>query len=116
MRRLRVRNAVSRRRCDSVAAENSVSSKTSGSGRNEIVVPDSSFVGDADRLHVPGGLAAGELLAVHLAVAPDLGDEPLGERVHDRHADAVQPAGDLVALAAELPAGMELRQDDGECG
>ena len=60
----------------------------------------------------PVGSPARELLAVHLAVAPDLGDKPFGERVHDRDADAVQAAGDLVAVAAELPAGMELRQDD----
>ncbi len=77
-----------------------------------MAVPDSSLLGDADRLHVPGGLAPGELLAIHLAVSPDLGDQPLGERVDDGDADAVQPAGDLVAVASELPAGMELRQDD----
>ena len=34
------------------------------------------------------------------------------ERVHDRHADAVQAAGDLVALAAELAAGVEHREHD----
>ena len=39
MRSPRVRNAVSRRRCRSVSAENSSSSKISASGRNEIVVP-----------------------------------------------------------------------------
>ena len=91
-------------------AENSSSSKISASGRNEIVVPVS--VADADRLHVALRDAAGELLAVDLAVALDLGDEPLRERVHDRDADAVQAAGDLVALAAELAAGVELRQHD----
>ncbi len=79
-----------------------------------MVVPDSSFGSHADRLHVRRGLASRELLAVHLAVASHLGDEPLGERVDDRDADAVQAAGDLVAVAAELPAGVELRQDDGE--
>ena len=45
-----------------------------------------------------------------------VGDEPLRERVDHRDADAVQAAGDLVALAAELSAGVELRQDDGETG
>jgi hypothetical protein len=39
MRRPRVRKAVSRSRCASVVAESSVSSKTSASGRNEMVVP-----------------------------------------------------------------------------
>ena len=61
-------------------------------------------------------LAARELLAVDLPVAAHLGDEPLGERVDDRDADAVQAAGDLVAVAAELAAGVELRQDDRERG
>ena len=64
--------------------------------------------------HVRRRLAAGELLPVDLPVPPHLGHEPLGERVHDRDADAVQAAGDLVALPAELPAGVELRQDDCE--
>ncbi len=72
------------------------------------------LLGDADRLHVPVGLAPRELLPVDLAVTPDLCDEPLGERVHDRDADTVQAAGDLVALAAELASGVELRQDDGQ--
>ena len=62
------------------------------------------------------GRAARELLPVDLAVAADLGDQPLRERVHDGDADPVQAAGDLVALAAELAAGVELRQDDRERG
>ncbi len=70
--------------------------------------------GDADLLHVPGGLATCELLPVELAVAADLGDQPLRERVHDGDADSVQPSRDLVAVAAELAAGVELRQHDGE--
>jgi hypothetical protein len=41
-----------------------------------------------------------------------LGDQPLRERVHDRDADPVQAARDLVALAAELAAGVQLRQHD----
>ena len=61
-------------------------------------------------------LAARELLPVDLPVAAHLGDEPLRERVDDRDADAVQAARDLVALAAELAAGVELRQDDRERG
>ena len=56
--------------------------------------------------------AARELLPVDLPVALDRGDEPFRERVHDRDADAVEAAGDLVALAAELAAGVELRQHD----
>ena len=50
------------------------------------------------------------------AVATDLGDEPFRERVDDGDADAVEASRDLVALAAELAAGVELRQNDGEGG
>ena len=99
----------------SVSASSSISSKISASGRNVIVVPVSSFA-LADDLHVARRLAALELLAVDLAVAAHLGDQPLGERVHDRDADAVQAARDLVAVAAELAAGVKLRQDDRQRG
>ena len=70
----------------------------------------------ADDLHVALRDAARELLAVGLAVTAHLGDEPLGQRVHDGDADAVQAAGNLVAVAAELAAGVELRQDDRQRG
>ena len=69
----------------------------------------------ADCLHVSCRLAASELLPVHLAVASHLGDEPLGEGVDDRDADSVQAARDLVAIAPELPARMELRQNHRQC-
>ena len=59
-------------------------------------------------------VAARELLPVDLPVASHLGDEPLGERVHDRDADAVEAAGDLVAVPAELAARVQLREHDGE--
>src|SRR6266404_1890509 len=65
-----------------------------------------------DDLHVAGRVTPLEFLPVDIAVAAHLGDESLGERVHDRDADAVQAARDLVAVATELPAGMELREDD----
>src|SRR6185369_5935864 len=56
-------------------------------------------------------LAALVVLRPDVAVGVDLGVEPLVEGVNDRDADAVQPAGDLVAAAVpELAAGME----DGE--
>ena len=112
MRRPRVRNAVSRRRCTSVSRRELelLEDLRVGQERDR----RAGLVRDPDRLHLALRDAARELLPVDLAVALDLGDEPLRERVHDRDADAVQAAGDLVALAAELAAGVELRQDDRE--
>ena len=56
--------------------------------------------------------ALGVVLAVVLAVAVDLDDEALGQRVDDRHTHAVEPAGDLVAVAAELAAGVQHGEHD----
>ena len=52
---------------------------------------------------------ARELLMVDLSVAVDLDDHVLGQRVHNRHADAVQASRDVVALVVELAAGVERR-------
>ena len=70
------------------------------------------FFGAPGDRHVGGRLAALVPLLVHFAVAPDLELEPLGERVDDRHADAVETAGDLVRRILELAAGVEDRQHD----
>ena len=94
----------------SVSTDTSSSSKISASGRNEIVVP--CLGRSPDCLHVALRNAARELLALDLPVALHLRDEPLGERVDDGDAHAVQAAGDLVAVAAELAAGVQLRQHD----
>jgi hypothetical protein len=51
-----------------------------------------------------------EVEVVALAVPVDLALEPRRERVHHGHADAVQAAGDLVALALELAARVELAE------
>src|SRR4029079_10995021 len=56
--------------------------------------------------------AVDEAHEVPLAVAVDLDLDQSGQGVHDGHADAVQAAGDLVALAAELPARVQHREDD----
>ena len=56
----------------------------------------------------PFGLALLVILPPDLAVAADLGLEPLRQRVDDRHADAVQAAGDLVGVVVELAAGVGL--------
>ena len=42
----------------------------------------------------------------------DLDPQPRGQRVDDADADAVEAAGDLVAAAAELAAGVEHGLDD----
>src|SRR4029077_14429301 len=47
-----------------------------------------------------------------LAVPPDAQLPPLGERVHHRDADAMEPAGNLVGILVELTAGVELGHDD----
>src|SRR5204863_4062409 len=67
------------------------------------------------RAELPDGrrrLAADVFLAEDGAVAGRLDTHPLGERVDDAHADAVQPAGHLVAATAELAAGVEDGVDD----
>ena len=66
-----------------------------------------------DSAHVLLDLAALlELGLPVLAVPVDLEHEPGREGVDDRDAHAVQAARDLVALAAELAAGVERGQDD----
>ena len=107
----RVRNAVSRSRCSSVVNSKSSVSKISASGRNVIVVPVSLLA--APCCERPLRRAADVVLGPGEAVAPHLDVELLRERVDDRDADAVQPAGHLVAAAvAELAAGVEHRQHD----
>ena len=69
-----------------------------------------------DGLHLTGGLAPFVGLRPDLAVAMDLDDELGRERVHDRNADAVQTAGDFVAGATELSAGVQDRMHDLERG
>jgi hypothetical protein len=93
IRRPRVRNAVSRRRCWRTSYSKSSVSKTSASGRNEIVVP-----GPVGRLALaigPCGRAADVLLAASEAVAVDLRAQGLRQRVDHGHADAVQAAETL---------------------
>ena len=67
-----------------------------------MVVPDSSLPATPTVcISVVGSPRANP--TVDLLVAANLHDEPLGEGVDDGHADAVEPARDLVAVAAELP-------------
>ncbi len=106
-----MRKAISRKRCSRTVRSYSIVSKISRSGRKVMLVPRRSvFVA----LLEPGRRRAALVrLRVLVAVAPDREVQPLGQRVDDRHADAVQAAGDLVAAAvAELAAGVEHGEDD----
>src|SRR6266542_1950070 len=69
-------------------------------------------VGVADHGERCDGLAAAKLHLVHFAAAPDAKLQPVGKRVHDRHADPVQPAGYLVAVLIELAARVQLGHHD----
>ena len=66
----------------------------------------------ADHLQAVHRVAVLELHRVFVAVAPDAQLQRGGQRVDDRHADAVQPARDLVGILVELPAGVQLGHDD----
>jgi hypothetical protein len=57
-------------------------------------------------------VAVAEFHHVGLAVAPDRELELAGQRVDHRHPDAVQAAGDLVAVAVELAARVQHRHHD----
>ena len=112
-----MRKAIVCSRSSTVRATNSVPSaeKIVGSGQNVTVVPVRAppCRRAPDDLHLALRLAAlGVLLPVALAVPVDLDDQPLGQRVDDADADAVQSAGDLVAVAAELAAGVEHGEHD----
>ena len=54
--------------------------------------------------------ATNVFLFVGVAVAPDFDAQPLGQKVHHRHADAVQAAGYLVSIRVELAARIQLGQ------
>ena len=64
------------------------------------------------RFQVGHGYAPVVGLPVALTVTAHLDDEPLGQGVDHTDAYAVQTARDLVALPAELAAGVELGHDD----
>ena len=70
------------------------------------------LLGDAGVRQIRDRLPAFVGLRVDLAVAVDLEIKALGQRVHHRHADAVQAAGYLVAVVVELAAGVEDGQHD----
>ena len=104
------RNASSRRRCASVSKLKSVVSKISASGLN--VIFRAALLRRAGDFEVAGRLAALVFLLVDLAVAPDFQVELLRQRVDHRDADAVEAAGDLVAVVVELAAGVQHGEHD----
>ena len=59
-----------------------------------------------------GRVAALEGHLEHALVAPDGHLQPVAQRVHAAHADAVQAARDLVGVLVELAAGVEHRHHD----
>ena len=69
-------------------------------------------IGFADDLQIIKHLAAGVFLLINFAVLIDRHFQVLGQGVHNRRAHAVQTAGDLVALAAELAARVQHGQTD----
>ena len=89
-------------------------SKMSSLAQKRVVVPVSS-VGSRFSSG-PVGHADLEGLEPVEAVALDLDLDPLGQRVDHRDADAVQAAGDLVAGATELAAGVQHGEHDGDRG
>ena len=63
---------------------------------------------------VVGMTAVREALLIDVPVLGHLDLKPLGQGVDDGRADAVQTAGDLVAAAAELAAGVQDSQNHGD--
>ena len=63
-------------------------------------------------LHLLGGLAAGKLHLIDVAVTLDLDNDLLGEGIHDGDAHAVKAAGHLVGAVVELAARVQDRHDD----
>ena len=89
--------------------------------KNLCVGPEADFgaaavVDLAEVLELAFGMAALERHAIEFLAARDFDLEPGGERVHDRHADAVQAAGGLIDLGIEFAAGMQRAHDDFERG
>ena len=120
--RPRFRNAITWSRSITVAARNSISSNTSGSGQNVTVVPvcprfdaPTFFSGPCG---TPGCTAPPRAFSAAYSwryVVPSRSTSSTScarQRVHDRHADAVQPARHLVAAAAELAARVQRGHHD----
>ena len=69
--------------------------------------------GELHRLNLPiDNLALLKIQAVSPAVTVDREAQPRGQCVHAGHTDAMQAAGDLVAVLIEFAAGMQFSQRD----
>ena len=66
----------------------------------------------ADDGHGLRDIAAGEFHLIDLPIFVHVHFQPLGQRVDDRGADAVQAAGDLIAPAAEFAARVQHGEHD----
>jgi hypothetical protein len=73
-------------------------------GLKRMVVPRLSF--SPWTANVFDGIPKAVLLPVLLTVAIDREVQRLGQGIHDRHADTVETAGNLVRRIVEFPAGM----------
>ena len=113
MRTPEFRNDSSRRRFASQSYENVVFVKIVLLGLKRTVVPRS--VVEPTTLERSLRLAHPVLLAVQLAVARDSERQRARERVHDRNADAVQAARDLVGVVVEFSASVQHGHDDLGC-
>ena len=69
-------------------------------------------VGGAHLVQLLAGFALLEGDLVLLAITTHVHLDARGQRVHNRHAHAMQATGHLVSLATELAAGMQHGQDD----
>jgi hypothetical protein len=61
-------------------------------------------------------LAERVFLLVVIAIAPDFQPQVLGKCIDHRHANAMQAAGNFIAVVVELTAGMQHGHDDFGCG
>ena len=74
------------------------------------------LVGLAHHGHVLGDMAPGKLHLVYFPVLVHLDGQPFGQGVYHACAHAVKAAGDLIAAAAELAAGVEDGKDHLQSG
>ncbi len=95
-----------------MAKSNSVLVKIAGAGQEGDLGPGARRFDRAQIGERRLGLAVAEAQGIFVPAAPDAQIEHGGQRIHHRHADAVQPARHLVGVLVELAAGMQPGHDD----